>query len=130
MRSPFRLYPVDPNLPRLSVQHVPGTYGWILTAPFFLGATNIPAGFQFDGASIPRLLWWWVRPAGLAFEAACVHDYHYRVQDMDKREADALLYEHCCTYSGGRWIRAYCVWLGVHLFGGPTWRAHAKAKEQ
>ena len=46
---------------------VPGL-GWIL----------VPAGFIFDGASIPRLLWSFLSPTGLLFIPGLFHDFGYK----------------------------------------------------
>lgn len=48
-----------------------GKRSWRVTEPFL----RVPAGFISDGASVPRPLWWFLDPAGEAFEAAVVHDY-------------------------------------------------------
>ena len=39
---------------------------------------DVPAGFEFDGASVPRLFWWLLPPlSGESAEAAALHDYLY-----------------------------------------------------
>ena len=38
---------------------------------------HIDAGFENDGASVPRFLWWFLRPDGLHRGAALVHDFLY-----------------------------------------------------
>lgn len=38
----------------------------------------VPRGFVFDGASIPRLLWSVLSPAGLLLVPGLVHDFAYR----------------------------------------------------
>lgn len=38
----------------------------------------IPAGFVFDGASIPRLFWNILSPTGYLFMAGLVHDFVYK----------------------------------------------------
>lgn len=38
---------------------------------------TVPKGHEFDGATIPRPLWWLFSPTGKAFEAACLHDWFY-----------------------------------------------------
>lgn len=48
-----------------------GKRRWLLMKPFY----HVPIGFVSDGASVPRILWWFMDPAGEAFEAAIVHDY-------------------------------------------------------
>lgn len=55
----------NPNVTKIAKRQ------WRLNAPFL----GVPTGFISDGASVPRLLWWFIDPAGEAFEAAIVHDY-------------------------------------------------------
>jgi hypothetical protein len=38
---------------------------------------TIKQGFIFDGATVPRYLWWLFNITGLAFFAACLHDWLY-----------------------------------------------------
>ena len=38
----------------------------------------IPKGFVFDGASIPRLLWFFLSPTGLLLIPGLIHDFGYR----------------------------------------------------
>ncbi|MDD1782438.1 DUF1353 domain-containing protein [Enterovibrio sp. ZSDZ35] len=38
----------------------------------------IPKGFVFDGASIPRPLWFLLSPTGLLFIPGLIHDFGYR----------------------------------------------------
>jgi hypothetical protein len=49
-------------------------------------------GFQFDGASIPRVLWAFLNPIGLLLIPGLIHDYGYRhrqlwIIDEDSMEA-------------------------------------------
>jgi hypothetical protein len=38
----------------------------------------IPAGFIFDGASIPRMFWAFLSPIGILFLPSLVHDFAYK----------------------------------------------------
>ena len=38
----------------------------------------IPAGFIFDGASIPRMFWPLLSPTGILFIPGLLHDYGYK----------------------------------------------------
>jgi hypothetical protein len=100
---------------------------------------TIPAGFQTDGASIPRCLQWIV---GASFDngfraAALVHDWLYYTHraDMDdimfgypKRiirwiepgQADACLLD-LLAQNGVGWIRRRAIYHAVRLFGGDYW---------
>jgi len=87
---------------------------------------KIPAGFESDGASVPRAFWGLVFPAEdmKAMFAAMVHDFIYRTHPTGwtKKLADEefrQLLERCKVPAK----RAYFAYLGVRLFGGPSWRA-------
>ena len=58
----------------------------------------IPAGFIFDGASVPQLLWSVVSPSGEVMRAALVHDWFYRVQITGRRKADDMMKEAMRAY--------------------------------
>ena len=102
---------------------------YTLSAPIRYCGLTIPAGYESDGASVPKFFWRCVFPPGepRALLAAFVHDYVYREhpEGWTKEEADAtfflLLREH-----GISPISAYLAYLGVKLFGGPAWRAGGK----
>ena len=57
---------------------------WLLLEDWtchILGRYNlfvIPAGFIFDGASIPRLFWGILSPTGYLFLAGLIHDFVYK----------------------------------------------------
>jgi hypothetical protein len=55
---------------------------WVLKENFYFRINNIHcvirAGFVFDGASIPRYLWWLLHPTGILLVPALIHDYGYR----------------------------------------------------
>ena len=38
----------------------------------------VPAGFQFDGASIPKFLHTWLSPTGVLLMGGLVHDFAYK----------------------------------------------------
>jgi len=47
-------------------------------------SVKIPKGFEFDGSSVPRFLWWIFPSYGNFFFAALLHDYLYQTQYMHK----------------------------------------------
>ncbi|MCK5613311.1 DUF1353 domain-containing protein [Candidatus Pacearchaeota archaeon] len=53
------------------VIEIPG-YGFIM----------VPAGFIFDGASIPRMFWTFLSPTGLLFIPGIFHDYGYKYNKL------------------------------------------------
>ena len=58
------------ELERIKVHKI-GKREWLVLEDF----SGVPAGFISNGASVPRLLWWFLDPATEAFEAAVLHDY-------------------------------------------------------
>lgn len=94
----------------------------------------VPIGFESDGASVPRFLWWLYPPFGEAYEPATwLHDYLYRhaerVPGLTRERADALMCEasEACRFRArGRHV----MHLGVRAGGRRTWDRHrAVARE-
>ena len=87
----------------------------------------IPAGFESDGASTPRWLWWLVPPHGLYLAAALLHDRRYRWQRTSRHFADAEFLFIMKLYKVPAWKRML-MWLGVRAGGWFAWRQNAKKK--
>lgn len=85
----------------------------------------IKAGFKFDGASIPRLLW---RLCGHPFEApriaaALAHDWLYRAQVTTRGEADKIFNAICKKVGMSAWRTGpeyYALWA----CGWAAWNAN------
>ena len=62
------------------------TRNWILTKDWKYNIDGqeyvIPAGFQFDGASIPKFLRTFFSPVGVLLVGGLVHDYAYKYQTL------------------------------------------------
>jgi len=76
----------------------------------------VPKGFEFDGASVPQMLWGFLDSAGEAFEAACVHDYFYVTTLRDKEYADTVFYQMLLRY-GVPEYKAKVAYRAVRRFG-------------
>lgn len=89
----------------------------------------LPVGFESDGASVPRILWPVVFPADdlQAMFGAFVHDFVYRThpRGWSKAQADDE-FKYLLERGGVSKRRARLAYLGVKLFGGPSWRAGGK----
>ena len=86
----------------------------------------VPAGFESDGASVPRLLWGVVFPRDdrQALFAALFHDYLYRTHPAGWTRAEADEAFHFLLLEGGvSFIRALRAYLGVRIFGKSAWEA-------
>lgn len=116
---------------------------WILEEPYTFThdetRLDIPAGFRFDLASIPRALWWAIAPFELSIVAPLLHDYLYRYQGepprrsvapyrtWTRKEADVLFRKVMAWESVPSW-RRWSAYLAVRAFGGGAWDSHAEAK--
>lgn len=91
----------------------------------------IPAGFKYDGASVPRFLWSvsGIRPDGLIRAAALIHDFIYRYAGWNglytRKQADAL-FRHIIREAGLGWWTAVRAYRAVRLFGWIPWRKNSK----
>lgn len=94
----------------------------------------VPAGFVFDGASVPRFLWPIFAPTGVLFIAAIFHDFSYRYNtylDSDgnyfKQNAGKLYWDgqfrKMNEYITGLKIPSYLACKAVQAFGWlPYWK--------
>ncbi len=97
---------------RPTIQKI-GKYTFKLVEDFTAAGVTVPAGFEFDGASVPRLLWTMFNPVGELFEASIVHDYMYENALETKEKADDKFYEIAKMYGANRaWAAYWAVRLG------------------
>lgn len=100
-----------------------------LLRPISVCGIVVPAGFESDGASVPRLLWGVVFPRDdrQALCAAIVHDYLYRTHPAcwTRSEADDT-FLYLMERGGVSWIRRTRAYIGVRLFGNSSWEAGGK----
>jgi hypothetical protein len=105
---------------------------WVrLTRPFRYissqGIITVPAGFETDGASIPRAFWSIIGPHGPYFRAAVIHDFLYaKASDesfkVSRKIADCLFKE--AMFNGGvNWFTREKIYQAVRMFG---WRSFKK----
>jgi hypothetical protein len=93
---------------------------------------TVPAGFETDLASIPRLARWLISPGGLHAKAAVLHDalYHDAAQrqwfQLTRENADETFLEAMEVLGVPAW-RKQVMYYSVRLFGGAVW---AKQKRQ
>lgn len=96
-----------------------------LLEPLQYGALTVPAGFESDGASVPRFFWRLVFPPGDAdaLRAAILHDYIYREHPAgwDRSAADRLFRDVLLIDGVPGW-RSRLAWAAVRIFGGGSWR--------
>lgn len=89
---------------------------------------TVPAGFDCDGASIPRLLWTLVGSpmTGRYRDAAIIHDWLYHQSrrwpraKRSRKDADRVFYE-AMRANGVGYERAHIMYWAVRLFAGSRW---------
>lgn len=80
----------------------------------------IPAGFETDLASIPKLAWNIVSPADSnLMRAAIIHDWFYRMTcDFDRLNTDLIFY-HMLINDGTSRFEASTMYYAVRMLGRP-----------
>ena len=90
---------------------------------------SIPAGFECDGASIPRACWRIIgHPMDYHYvEEAIRHDWLYRYQPLDRAAADKAFF--AWLNKKGLHIRRYLIYIAVRLFGWIAWLQNKKEEK-
>ena len=95
-------------------------------------AITVPAGFEFDLSSVPRLFWSLIAPFELSIVAPLVHDFLYRhggkppagidpPRSYSRAEADRMFLEIMEAESVPTWRRVLA-YAATRVFGGSAWR--------
>lgn len=129
---------IEDDSPRIVI--FPGTGIWRLVEdteyrdPDTGAHLYLPAPFDFDGASIPRLLWSAIGKHELGVRAPLWHDWLYRgggkpswghisgVGGYTRAMADRLFRRHLEEDEVPRWRRT-AAWAAVRAFGQSSWRS-------
>lgn len=87
------------------------------------GAHTIPAGFWYNGASIPALFWQLIYSPfdPRILEAACIHDWLYTNKAVGRSVADATLRMYIQINCRDK-IKPAIVQKAVAMFGGGSWK--------
>ena len=81
------------------------------------GIITVPAGFETDFASVPRIPIAYFLVGDIAHKAATVHDYLYRAGKVSRKVADNVFLEAMKISGVWAW-RRYPMFWAVRLFGG------------
>lgn len=87
---------------------------------------DIPPGYRFDLASVPRGLWWLIAPFELSTLAPLVHDYLFEMrgrtpkQKLSRRQVDRV-FLRAMRHEGIPYWRRTLAYLGVRIGGWVRW---------
>ena len=117
-----------------------GTRKWEVAEDFHfeLEDTNfmIPAGFEFDGASVPKFLATFLSPVGVLLMGGLVHDYGYKYATLLKNDGTTIGYKNqaymdrlfrdiCIEVNGFKFLNYLAYWT-LRLAGFVAWNGHKK----
>lgn len=106
------------------VTHLVGTGSYRLKEALIYAGSDlvvIPAGFVFDGASVPQLFTNLFPKSGARYDrAACLHDWLYATQTTSRKEADDLFLE-AMKADGVNWATRRTIYRAVRMFGWSAW---------
>ena len=97
----------------------------------------IPAGFKFDGASIPKFLHTFLSPVGVLLIGGLVHDYAYKYQTLlNKNKKDTMgvitqkkadeIFRDINIEINGFYLMNYLAYWSLRLGGFMAWNKHRK----
>ena len=101
---------------------------------------KIPAGFEFDGASVPKFLATFLSPVGVLLMGGLVHDYGYKYATLmkadgttigyhDQKYMDGIFRDICIEVNGFR-VLNYLAYWSLRLAGFVAWNGHKKRGTQ
>lgn len=84
----------------------------------------VPAGFIYDGASVPRVFTNIFPKSGERYDrAACLHDFLYATRMLDRKRCDEIFYEAMKFDKMTKW-KAWVIYKSVRLFGNKAYSDH------
>ena len=117
------------------------TRNWVLTEDwkYNIDSTEyvIPAGFQFDGASIPKFLRAFFSPVGVLMIGGLVHDYAYKYKtllqknkkdtmgELTQKRADEIFRDINVIVNGFYTMNRLAYW-SLRIGGFMAWNGHRK----
>ena len=117
------------------------TRNWIITEDWKYNIDGeeyvIPAGFQFDGASIPKFLRTFFSPVGVLLMGGLVHDYAYKYKtllkknkkdtmgELTQKRADEIFRDINVIVNGFYTMNRLAYW-SLRIGGFVAWNGHRK----
>ena len=106
------------------MQHPDNVNNWVLCSAFRYndgdGDQEIPKGFVFDFASVPRIFWNLISPTQLGDEGPVKHDWKYK-NGIGTRESADKQFLRDMEKDGVKWWRRQAAYRAVRAFGWKYW---------
>lgn len=80
----------------------------------------VPAGFNTDFASVPRIFWIFISPVDRHGKAAVLHDYMYRTEMFPRHICDYIFKEAMTSINVAGW-KKFLIYWNVRIFGFFVW---------
>ena len=91
---------------------------------------KVPAGFEFDGDSVPRLpIIYWLTKNRVGLKAPALHDWLYHSQVVSRKEADRL-YLRLMDETGVKLVWKWAHYFGVRIGGWWAWWNHRRRRAE
>ena len=90
-------------------------------------SVTVKKGFDFDGASIPKLFWSIIGSPlnGNYVVASLIHDGLYAGEILDRKVCDDIFLDLMKQYKVS-YVRRYTMYWAVRLGGGKVWKEHTE----
>ena len=88
---------------------------------------QVNKGFDFDGASVPQMLWGFgLSPMTGGYQrAACLHDALYASEYFERELCDDIFLE-AMESDGVSRAKRLAMYYAVRMFGGQVWKGHTR----
>jgi len=86
---------------------------------------DVLEGFECDGGSLPRAVWWLESPIGQGASAFFMHDILYQSEAAPRVQCDMMMLEGLKVLQFG-WTRRSIIYHQVRLWGGFVWSKHTR----
>ena len=141
LMKPLRIATKDKGFFKMILMWLLGVRHWEIAEDFHYKLNGedfvIPAGFKFDGASIPKFLHPFLSPIGVLLIGGLVHDYGYKYATLlKKNKKDTLgtisqkradeIFRDINIGVNGFYLMNYLAYWSLRLGGFVAWNGHRK----
>ena len=139
--KPIRIKTKGKGFFKMILMWLLGVRHWEITKDFTFSLEGknyvIPAGFTFDGASIPKFLHMFLSPVGVLLIGGLIHDYAYKYETLlednkkdtmgiiSQKRADQI-FRDINIEVNGFYLMNYLAYWSLRLGGFMAWNKHRK----